>query len=1779
MMMKFKDVQIFRVLLVIVLLATGIGADEISGDQKFLAAEDGVFEEGITPEIRRARLDVLLNMIPFGWDATMRHLRCEGVYQRLVKEFPGDWWACLAAAKFLEEVPGLAVIQEGKWVRRLDWSGSTHHAAERDRVERIRLLMKAQELALPEYRNGSVSGDDLAEILLELSLLFQRREGDRQLTDLEVVPELELISQRWLPGSWSGKIKQFVMPSIPASFEESRTDDERALWCLELAGKFAESRKVEVKYEKADFWADTLGVHLVAYQGFIYVEGTESEFDAGAPGEFELHTLKDSETLVMGKDGPERITLPEHCRYLSMLREVIEDPSASAELRWRSASDLIEWLYPNRRQFEKAVELAKRMDQLRGKGSEEDQQDESDFDGEIPGPEMEVGGERFFVKGKEPQLTVYSRMMQKANLEIWKLDPEKLGELNTYGNHGPVALELRADFLGNTNYDDEDIREEHAWFEKIFDLERRWEVPLRMKPQRLQSATVVKVPVSEPGTYAVVEKTKDGRSVYPFRIYDLVLMKAGWKNSDLYVIDPSTGEAFEGAEVLATEMWDDDLHFVSDHTGRLQAVGDYGDLGRSFLIRRPGGEWQVGMILNDGPGTFWDDYQIWQSFLVTSQPLYRPGQKVSLAGWLKHVPRWRVGKEETLKDVGVRMKVTDPTGREVWSGETKLDEFGGFTGEFQLRDEVVLGDYRIQLQAEGFFSASDPFADPFAESEDTEPKKEWQDVESSSRWHRGWHFEVGEIRKPDFQVKLIPVEGGGEFELMVEATYLSGEPVRGAPVIAGLEGTPALMRFHPKRKWDDLFEPGYQWSLRIPRQMPDWKSWAIWPGDSALSNDYDGQDYEVTTRLEAVTDDEGRARLKFDANFPFLDQFPYRVTVKAGVIEMTGRRVGARKSWVHTGLPFEVFARPLEGFYHEGDEVEIEVGMMSVGGEPRSGRGVLKLERIEDGEFKNILRRELEIDERGVAKVSIIAPRGGQYRCVFAAGGSERGFVMEVMGGEVVRRKDSYFVMIGREIWNGYHPPELPSQGGSGFPITPATPSLYAYSRAGGAELNDEEFGLVDQVKARSKFTDRAYWGGALKTGRDGRLKVAFDLPENLTTWRLQSWAFGKGRAFGEAQLELPVSKKLQVRPMLPRAAVVGDELVIGAIVQNLSEIKDDFILTLEVEGMEVKDAGAREVSLKAGAEGIAQWRVVMKEAGAALVRVKVVGRESKLSDGFEHRVPVAAKEIQQTVSGAVRVEAGSEEVVLESPGDPGMEDSVVTVRAEANSAVSALLVLPDLVRYPYGCVEQTLSRFLPLMIASKAAGDLGLEWSEMARVFKKRDHSLVWLNGRQATELGEVELKLSEEKVADMISVGIHRLDELQRNDGSWGWFSAKDEEARVDMTALALRGLLMADAKGRDGRQLYAIERGVRWLEKWSELEISEKTEVRTLAEAAFVAWVLREAESKKVDELITKLSKVLAKLPTTSKIHLALAMKKSPGLEVVVGEIREEMKRVVQPGYRSWWNAEVERRAYYLKLLVEIGADATELNAEVERLLESRTDGVRWRHTRESALCVEAIIEAMLAQGRDFSNEEEEHRVTIFGPGGEREIVLSKANLWTESIELPLSDDWKKGLSIRAKNAGAEGVRVAASTCHPTSDTKLMQASEDGLKLERNYYSLSQGGGRILISEDEKLKVGEVIQVVLVVSTDVPREFLHVRDAIPAGLEQLNQLSGYRSGAFQQSRTGEAHFFLNNLEMGERRLSYTVNVVTEGRSLALPAQVECMYAPDFRGQSGARRIEVRR
>ena len=101
--------------------------------------------------------------------------------------------------------------------------------------------------------------------------------------------------------------------------------------------------------------------------------------------------------------------------------------------------------------------------------------------------------------------------------------------------------------------------------------------------------------------------------------------------------------------------------------------------------------------------------------------------------------------------------------------------------------------------------------------------------------------------------------------------------------------------------------------------------------------------------------------------------------------------------------------------------------------------------------------------------------------------------------------------------------------------------------------------------------------------------------------------------------------------------------------------------------------------------------------------------------------------------------------------------------------------------------------------------------------------------------------------------------------------------------------------------------------------------------------------------------------------------------------------------------------------------------------------------------------------------------------------------------------------------------------------------------------------------------------MVEVELKVVTDGERNYVHLRDPIPAGLEPLFQLSGYEGGAYRENRAGETDFFISSLSSWNSVQRYQLRAVTKGMGTALPARAECMYAPEIFGQSDLRVIEV--
>jgi alpha-2-macroglobulin len=1148
------------------------------------------------------------------------------------------------------------------------------------------------------------------------------------------------------------------------------------------------------------------------------------------------------------------------------------------------------------------------------------------------GPAGEFTDGASFVVGEEAAVDFISRELSEQRFELWRMDVRNCLD--------PQANQILGD-SGPWGADAGQFDKYRHCYTRIGD----WTVPIQRRGNHLQSTTRVKVPVTEAGNYLVVANVRGRWQVTPLHLARTIVLSAaldgrdGWDDretwvsggdADFFLIDALSGRPVEGALVRDAGSGNE---AVSDHTGYLLGMGS----GGALLVQRPGlpDELLWAEVENiDGL----DEDEI-RSFLATSQPLYRPGQKVDYAGWLKRPNARGEGKGRLPDGTEVRVRVSDPVGQVIHEVELPLDDFGGFSGSFKLPAEMVLGSCGVELA----ICDPDP-VDPF--DEESEVERDWVGVDGN-HWGRSWRIEVGEFRKPDFRVEVEAGTDGEGITATVKASYHSGEAVAGAPVTARLTASPVRYQVFPEQEWDDLYEAGYDWEQPRATWLKGWDSWGIWPeaDDWSLNDPYCGD--EVVVDATGVTDAKGRATLDFPAELPLLGHREYDCTVKAGVQEFTGRSAAGEAWFVHSGREHEVLIRPEQGFYREGEKVKLEAWTLNADREPVVAAGRVKVESVDaEGRLVEVWSLDVETSDKGVAEVEFSPPAAGRYRCTFASGGGERGFVLEVIGDEGVAGRPDGLQLIPRravgaagdlaevlvrtreaevlvwlfeqradgrrrtprlvEVRNGsavvsfpldrsampemnlqaatmvkgrlekatcrivvppvdirlnvdlavdpvkaapgekariaigvtdalgkavpaslavavfdgaledlggrlakagdrmrdrfdgggywpassiemmerdrweqgafreldqpgcffdrsnltgdprrqpasrfeklgtylgiqYEPPELPNSVGSidpmsAFPVTPATPSNWSRSAGRVVEMDAGARETMKKAGVRKNFADRAYWGAALRTDAKGRVRAAFDLPDNLTSWRVQAWAFGKGRAHGDAEVEIEVSKPLQVRPLMPQAAVAGDELEIGAMVQNLSDSRQEFLVTMESDG--AGNPPARSVPLAAGEEARVVWPVTLTEAGPEVFKLRAVSKDGSLADGAEFVLPVAPRSVPVTLAAKSEITEGATRTRLRLDCPEAAGAATLQVRLEAKAAVGALAVLPDLVGYPHGCTEQTLNRFLPTLLAWQAAGKLGIDWESLQHVFSAGGSSLGWVKGRSA--LGE---------------------------------------------------------------------------------------------------------------------------------------------------------------------------------------------------------------------------------------------------------------------------------------------------------------------------------------------------------------------------------------------------------------------------------------------------------
>jgi uncharacterized protein YfaS (alpha-2-macroglobulin family) len=701
---------------------------------------------------------------------------------------------------------------------------------------------------------------------------------------------------------------------------------------------------------------------------------------------------------------------------------------------------------------------------------------------------------------------------------------------------------------------------------------------------------------------------------------------------------------------------------------------------------------------------------------------------------------------------------------------------------------------------------------------------------------------------------------------------------------------------------------------------------------------------------------------------------------------------------------------------------------------------------------------------------------------------------------------------------------------------------------AGDPDQGGDAASSNDAQRVRSKFVASAYWAPALVTDARGEIAFSFVAPDNLTAFRLMAVAADAADRFGAGERRLTVAKPVMATPALPRFLRTGDAATVGVVIRNLTDHAGSATVTATATGATL-DRASDTVAVPAGGEARVRFAARTGDGAAATFGFTVaLGAER---DAVQVTLPVIRPRVidrrlvvDQAIAGTWRGRLGTGADVLR-------DESELAITVDRTGVGELAPGLRALVEYPYGCLEQTLSRFLPLVAARDLARTLD-------------DPSL---QGTRAKEF---------------IAAGIAKVIRHQQGDGLFSLWP--QSQTYPHLAAYALWGLTVAEQAG-EAVPRDVFDRGVPALKAWaSGVTLTPGGDAATVAMAAYVMALRGQADPA----LAAQLYSLRLALPRWGQAFLLRAMKlgKAPAAQVTELEaliasevtVKDGRALVREPaaGDELYMASDVRATAMTLAALLEVDPRSPLIDPLAAGLKAARTREGAWVSTQDNLWSLVALA----AYGRRAPSGDASVAITAGGvPIAARR--LTGGEIWSARIPLRgLADD----LAITATG----GAHVTARVTEARLDGGA--AASNGFTLTRAYYDAA---GRPVSS----VKVGEVVTVKLAITAAATHRWVALVDPLPAGLEVMNaRLATGATGAppadpwangtwrtaltwsHQDARDDRVEWFSDGVGAGSYELTYEARATIAGSFSALPATIEAMYQPDLRARTPRAQLTVK-
>ncbi|MEK6795485.1 MAG: alpha-2-macroglobulin family protein [Spirochaetota bacterium] len=724
----------------------------------------------------------------------------------------------------------------------------------------------------------------------------------------------------------------------------------------------------------------------------------------------------------------------------------------------------------------------------------------------------------------------------------------------------------------------------------------------------------------------------------------------------------------------------------------------------------------------------------------------------------------------------------------------------------------------------------------------------------------------------------------------------------------------------------------------------------------------------------------------------------------------------------------------------------------------------------------------------------------------------------------------------------------------------------------GGGEMDEgvgrrRELGM-DMFSFRKNFLSTAFYKASISADKNGNGSVRFSVPDNLTTFRVMVIAADTASRFGSGESAVIVKKYLMLKPTMPRFAITGDSFEAGATVYNYTEKDAEIAVQMELTGAEIQGIKIRTVKVPVNGSADVRFPIACETPGT--VKVRIAAKAGANSDAVETTFPVKVPRMTETVAtvGSVLDAPVRESVKIPAANEvfAGAGAFTATLSPSAFSGLKG--GIDYLIGYPYGCLEQKISKVMPIVLSKELITSMKL-------------------TAYSADELDAI--------VNEVIKV----MNDYKRADGGFSYWPGSAWTSPW-LTAYAIHFMLAAKAADIDiDGSLF--ESAVEYLANYAR----SKEYRRDLPFSsycldsidAYIAYVL--ARGGKPDRAL--LTSLIAKKPDLTlyaRANLLMALHHAKYQSEYIEEVKQSLFNGIEVTGTTarcddsmregmYWihSSAVRDTSVVLTALMETGTQNPLCEKLVNYLVMTRQKKGCFDSTQDNVSAFAAMNAYLSVYEKDAP------RLTAEIAAAGKTLFTGSFASRTDSAVTKSFDfsgfDRTAPFDLTVSRTGKGRLYYGLKLAY--APRELLASRDEGIAVAKRYETVD---GRVV--DGKQFTRGTDYVAVVTVRAPRERHFVVLDDPIPAGFIVLNRNFATESQtAYKDVKTTGRwwgsfnHFenyddrvlaFADSLTPGEHVYRYVLRAVTPG-TYALPAtKAEEMYTPDVFGYHGQSFVEVK-